>query len=100
MRGIKALRNVSILLKAFPSLMEHQAVKDNATKQRLRAKCRFCENSFCSKANREQEFTTSPSREIDRFSCELAKGFNPLMQSAQTDFRASVEKMNAVSRKN
>jgi hypothetical protein len=36
------------LTKAFPSLVEHQAVKDNATKQRLRAKCRFCENSFCS----------------------------------------------------
>jgi hypothetical protein len=28
-------------IRAFPSLMEHQAVKDNATKQRLRAKCRF-----------------------------------------------------------
>jgi hypothetical protein len=28
-------------LKAFPSLMEHQAVKDNAKKQRLRAKSRF-----------------------------------------------------------
>jgi hypothetical protein len=28
--------------------MEHQAVKDNAVKQRVRAKCRFCENSFCS----------------------------------------------------
>jgi uncharacterized membrane protein YeaQ/YmgE (transglycosylase-associated protein family) len=29
------------LARAFPSLVEHQAVKDNATKQRLRAKCRF-----------------------------------------------------------
>jgi hypothetical protein len=35
-------------VRAFPSLMEHQAIKDNAVKQRVRAKCRFCENSSCS----------------------------------------------------
>jgi uncharacterized membrane protein YeaQ/YmgE (transglycosylase-associated protein family) len=29
------------LARTFPSLVEHQAVKDNETKQRLRAKCRF-----------------------------------------------------------
>lgn len=34
--------------KAFPSLMEHQAFKNNVIKQRLRAKCRFRNNSFCS----------------------------------------------------
>jgi hypothetical protein len=28
-------------------LMKHQAVKDNAIKQRVKAKCRLCENSFC-----------------------------------------------------
>jgi hypothetical protein len=35
-------------LRAFPSLVEHQAVKDNAPKQRLREKSRFRQNSFVS----------------------------------------------------
>jgi hypothetical protein len=35
-------------VRAFPNLMEHQAIKDNAAKQRVRAKCRFYEDSFCS----------------------------------------------------
>jgi hypothetical protein len=30
-----------LVLNAFQSLMEHQTVKENVTKQRLRAKCRF-----------------------------------------------------------